>query len=126
MSVKKADCASRAGMIEVLQSLAAYCPMDPKGWHPPLVSPTAGAAQSVMVAGDYGFVEMGLFCTTFTVHWNFCHNHFSAQKVLYNLSGEKQNIARMAGIVPVMQQWHKKKVSLIMDENYEKRVTLNV
>ena len=45
-------------MIEVLQSLAAYCPMDPKGWHPPLVSPTAGAAQSVMVAGDYGFVEM--------------------------------------------------------------------
>ena len=59
LSVKKADCASRAGMIEVLQSLAAYCPMDPKGWHPPLVSPTAGAAQSVMVAGDYGFVEMG-------------------------------------------------------------------
>ena len=46
--------------------------------------------------------------------------------MLYNLSGEKQNIARMAGIVPVMQQWHKKKVSLIMDENYEKRVTLNV
>ena len=59
LSVKEADCASRAGMIEVLQSLAAYCPMDPKGWHPPLVSPTAGAAQSVMVAGDYGFVEMG-------------------------------------------------------------------
>ena len=58
-SVKKADPASRSGMIEVLQSLAEYCPVDPDGWHPPLAPPTTGRPQSTMVAGDYGFYEMG-------------------------------------------------------------------
>ena len=31
--------------------------------------------------------------------------------MLYNRSGEKDKIARMAGLVPVLQQWHKKKVA---------------
>ena len=38
----------------------------------------------------------------------------SAQKVLFNLSGEKDRTARLAGLVPVMQQWHKKKVENLL------------
>ena len=41
-------------------------------------------------------------------------NTFSAGKVLFNRSGEKERIARMAGLVPVMQQWHKKKVTFTL------------
>ena len=58
-SVKKADPASRSGMIEVLQSLAVHCPVNPEVWHPPLVAPSQGKRQNTMVSGDYGFFEMG-------------------------------------------------------------------
>ena len=106
LSVLKADCATRAGMIEVLQSLAPYCPVAPSGWHPPLVTPTVGPSQNTMVCGDYGFWEMGGKKTDYFLFMNLC----AAGKVLFSMSGEKGRIARMAGLVPVLQQWHKKKV----------------
>ena len=42
----------------------------------------------------------------------------SAQKVLFNLSGEKDRTARLAGLVPVMQQWHKKKVENLLSHDW--------
>ena len=35
---------------------------------------------------------------------------YSGWKVLFNRSGEKDRLARMSGLMPVLQQWHKKKV----------------
>ena len=49
LSVMKEDPATRAGMIKVLESLAAYSAVDP----------VTGRTQCRMVAGDYGFFEMG-------------------------------------------------------------------
>ena len=49
LSVVKEDPASRTGMINVLQSFASYG----------AVNPTTEKTQQRMVAGDYGFIEMG-------------------------------------------------------------------
>ena len=108
-SVLKADPATRSGMIEVLQSLASHCPavVQPE-WHPPL-APTYGRVQSTMVSGDYGYWEMGNVVYDFYDCLWFDSKQIG-QKVLFNRSGERDNIARMAGLVPVLQQWHKKKV----------------
>ena len=49
LSVLKEDPATRSGMINVLQSLASFN----------AINPVTGKTQSRMVAGDYGFFEMG-------------------------------------------------------------------
>ena len=127
-SVKKSDPATRSGMIDVLQSLAPHCPVDLKGWHPPLIAPSFHV-QNTMVAGDYGFWEMGKE-TYQHIAFSNLHSCFvnlnlslsclylkqiSGQKVTYNRSGEKDSTARLAGLVPVLQAWHKKKVFYFCD-----------
>ena len=86
-SVKKSDPATRSGMIDVLQSLAPLCPVDLKGWHPPLIAPSFHV-QNTMVAGDYGFWEMGkethqhiAFCNLHSGRYRVCiPNKFQARR----------------------------------------------